>query len=85
MSDKIIIPFAGNIDALLQQAQQSAAKAGGKLEGDSKAGTFDGQSPLGAVKGTYAVVGQNVTITFSEKPWFVTVGAIERKLRGYFA
>ena len=85
MSDKIVIAVSGNIDARLQQARAAAAEAGGKLEGNSEAGTFAGQTPVGAIKGTYVVAGQNVTITISEKPYIVPVSVIENVLRGYFA
>lgn len=44
MSDKIIISVTGDIDALLHQARQAAEAAGGKLAGDSKAGTLAGDT-----------------------------------------
>ena len=85
MSYNVVIPVSGEIDALLQQARQAAAKADGTLVGDSKAGTFTGQTPLGAIKGKYAVSGQTVIITISDKPWLLPMSAIEKELRGYFA
>jgi len=85
MSDKIVISVQGDIDEVFRQAQAAAAKAGGILIGDSKAGTLSGNTPLGAIKGAYAVAGQHVTLTISEKPWLVPVSTIERELRAYFA
>jgi hypothetical protein len=85
MSDTIIIPVAGDIDALLRQARQAAKAAGGKLAGDSKAGTFTGKTPVGAIKGAYSVTGQTITVTISEKPWLVPLGRIDKELREYFA
>lgn len=67
MGDKIVITVPGDIDLIVRQAQQVAARAGGTMAGDFRAGIFAGQTPLGAIKGTYAVTGQTVTINAYRK------------------
>ena len=85
MTDYIVITVPGDIDEIVRQVQQAAAKAGGTMAGDSEGGTFTGKTPLGPIKGTYAIAGHHVTIAISEKPWLIPLSRIEQELRNYFA
>jgi hypothetical protein len=76
------LPFQGDPQSLLQRAQIEITKAGGAFNGDNMQGSFRAKSPLGSVEGSYEVVGQQIVLTISKKPFLLSCRKIEKELHG---
>ena len=63
------------------KAMAEIAKAGGQVRGIN----FAVPTPLGQVVGYYNLVGTELTITITNKPFLVPAGTLESKLREFFA
>ena len=83
--DPFDIPVPGDLTAALAHAQAVIVAEGGKFAGDATAGRFAGMSPIGPVEGRYAVQGAVVRVTITSKPMLAPCGAIEARVRKYFA
>ena len=79
------IEFSGVAEELLQKAKDGITKAGGSFEGDSGQGLFKVPTPLGAIKGAYAIEGSMITITVADKPMLLGCGRIESELRQFMS
>lgn len=75
------ITVSGEIAKMLDKAKTAAQKAGIELTGDHAGGTFSG---LG-VEGRYSACGDALTVTVTEKPFFISDSLLEEKLRELFA
>ena len=78
------IPVPGDLPEVLARVHASIAAEGGMFSGDATAGHFAGPTPVGTVKGTYAVHGNVVRVTITSKPIVAPCGAIEARVRKYF-
>jgi hypothetical protein len=76
------IPFSGPADSLINRAGQEIRRTGGSLNGDIFNGNFQGRTPIGSIGGTYQVVGQEITIVITQKPFLLSCKRIEKELRG---
>ena len=65
-------------------AKKAVQEVGGTVTGDETAGNFSVGSPLGSVKGNYAVSGGTLTVTITDKPMFAPASMIEDKIREFF-
>ena len=72
---EIRVPDGSDVGALLRLARQRASAIGVDLEGDERAGTFDGMA-----EGTYAVSGELLTIEVTSKPSVVPWPLLRRQL-----
>jgi hypothetical protein len=79
---QFILPFTGSADMLIMRAQREIEGGGGSFAGNHSQGNFAVKTPLGAVKGTYAIVANGISITISKKPLLVSCTRIEKELRG---
>ncbi len=58
---------------------------GGKLQGDSEKGFFEGRTVLGPMKGEYQFPSdRELKITVTDKPFLVSYDLIESQLRKFF-
>jgi hypothetical protein len=80
--DPTSIPFQGAVNEYLVKAKEKIGKMNGTLNGTDTSGTFDVNSPVGRVAGTYAVSGQTITITVTDKPMMLPCNMIEGFLKG---
>lgn len=76
------IPFNAPAGEYLEKAKAAIAKMNGTLTGDETQGSFDVNSPIGKVSGTYSVNGQTLTITITDKPMMLACGMIEGLMKG---
>jgi hypothetical protein len=83
--DPFDIPVPGDLPAVLSRVQALIVGEGGQFAGDAATGRFSGTSPVGTIKGTYAVTGTVVRVTITSKPMLAPCGAIEARVRKYFA
>ena len=81
----IHINFNGDSEELVRQAEQAIAGVGGTFSGDQLSGNFTISSPIGKVKGNYAVEDQTFSIAITDKPFLLSCNRIEDELRKYIA
>ena len=79
------IPVPADLPAVLARAQGLIEREGGQFAGDARAGRFSGASPVGPVEGRYTVQGASIRVTITSKPMLAPCGAIEAKIRQFFA
>jgi hypothetical protein len=74
------IPFSGAADSLLQRARHEITRAGGSMNGDDLAGTFQAKTPIGSIQGNYLVQGQLMVMNITKKPFILSCKKIQREL-----
>lgn len=80
MAKTFTFPLTTTADDMLAQASKAAHDVGAVFQGDAAAGTFE----AGGVEGTYKVIGNEVSITIADKPFFVPWSMVEEKLKEFF-
>jgi hypothetical protein len=83
--DPFDIPVPADLSAALAQVQRLLTAEGGSFSGDATAGRFSGTSPVGPIEGRYTIQGAAIRITITSKPMLAPCGAIEARIRMYFA
>jgi len=83
--DPFDIPVPADLPAVLTRVRSLITAEGGQFSGDAAAGRFSGTSPVGPIEGRYTVQGAAIRITITSKPMLAPCGAIEARIRGYFA
>jgi hypothetical protein len=78
------IPFSVSAIEVAGKAKQAIMGAGGNFQGDSVAGNFDVSTPLGVIRGSYAIQNSVIHVAIHSKPFLVSCSLIEKQLRGYF-
>jgi hypothetical protein len=77
------IPFGQDASVLLNKIRSAIEKQGGTFDGDSTSGTFS-VKVMGTISGSYTIGGNNLTVTISSKPMFISCGQIESFMRAQF-
>ncbi len=85
MACEFSIPFQQSAKELVNKARESISNAGGVFDGTTEAGTFNLQTPLGAVTGNYTIADGNISIVIGKKPLVVSCGLIRSTLQNYLA
>jgi hypothetical protein len=86
MSKNFIISPKDDLATTLARVEQTIVSKGGEFSGDTQQGQFSGVTPIGDVKGTYAITANNeIEITITDKPFVAPMSIIESKIRDYFA
>jgi hypothetical protein len=80
MADIITIPFQGDPAALVERARALAAQNNIQFSGDPNSGNFSGDG----VVGTYQIANQVVTITITQRPWYISVLMLQGELQTIF-
>ena len=75
------IPFSGSSTDVLARAKSAVQKQGGAFKGDQKSGAFEVSVLGSAIKGSYIVNGQELTININSKPFLIPCNTIENFLR----
>ena len=75
------IPFTGDADTILQKAKAAIESQSGNFTGDTNSGNFEVSVFANSIKGYYNVVGQNLNLTITEKPFLIPCSTIEGVLR----
>lgn len=73
----IDIPAGTDPDLLVESIKQTLASAGGALTYHNKSGSF----VVKGVSGGFTVNNSNISITLSNKPWYVSYSVIESYIR----
>lgn len=74
------IAYSGDAESLLRRAKQEIEKAGGNFAGDTGQGEFLAKTPLGSIRGSYQVVGEQIALVITKKPLLLSCTRIEREL-----
>jgi hypothetical protein len=75
--------FEGSGESLVEKIRARLAGAGGTLTGSAEEGAFSLSTPVGQFRGTYRVEVRTIVLEVSDKPFFVSCGAIEATLSQY--
>ena len=75
------IPFTKSVSDILQKAKKTVESQGGNFTGDENSGNFDVSIFGNTVVGSYAVIGQELNIDITDKPFLVPCNMIENFLK----
>lgn len=82
MSDcRFSIALTTTSEATLARAEAAIRKQGGEFSGTATGGSFSIPIMVGQVRGSYAINGDQLEVTITDKPMFVSCGMIEAQLR----
>lgn len=76
------VPFNGSSQDVLSRARSAVQNQGGVFNGNETGGAFQISVMGSAIRGTYAVSGQNLMINIESKPFLIPCSTIESFLRG---
>lgn len=82
MACEFSIPFSGNAESVLAKARSTVQSQGGTFNGDAASGDFSVSVFGNKIVGNYAVSGQTLNISITDKPFMVPCSAIETFLKG---
>lgn len=74
------IPFSGSAQHVLNRARTAVEGQSGIFTGNEASGNFE-VSVMGSIKGSYALIGNELDIVIESKPLFVSCGMIESFLK----
>jgi hypothetical protein len=81
-----IVKLTNGISAILSKVKALITGGGGKFEGNTECGAFDGKSALGTVKIKYRTISEDeIEITIEDKPFIVPSQAIESAIKKYLS
>ncbi len=83
MTDHFTLPFKGDKEAKLRQVKALAAEKGFEFVGNTRKGTFAGDTMLGRVAGNYSISGQTIAVEITERPMFLSVARIKREFASF--
>lgn len=81
MSCTFTIPFSGEPGVILGKAKEAIEKQGGQFSGNENEGSFHVSVLSNTIAGSYTVAGKDLTLTITDKPFFLSCSAIEGLLR----
>ena len=86
MRHSFTVSLTDEITSVLGRVQSEITGNGGRFEGNTEYGSFDGRSVLGPIRGEYrSVAGGGIEITITHKPFLIPFSRIESEIRRYFA
>ena len=83
MSCSFTITYTKPKEILVEKIVNAVLSAGGKFTGDIENGTFEGNTPIGSFKGSYAVLGDVISVDIDKKPFLLSCGRIENEINKY--
>jgi hypothetical protein len=67
-------------NTLVDRAKRIAGENNATLEGDASSGSFSGRG----IEGIYDIEGRTVTVTITDKPFFLPWDYVESRVREFF-
>ena len=71
------ITFEGTASSLSNSIRQKILGSNGQFSGDESAGNFSIHVLAASIEGAYTIDGNNLNITISKKPFFLSCNAIK--------
>ena len=79
-----IVKLKNEISSILNKIKSIITGRGGKFEGNTECGSFDGKSVLGTIKLKYRSISDNeIEIIIEDKPFIIPSQAIESAIKKY--
>ncbi|HET6516010.1 MAG TPA: hypothetical protein VFG09_12675 [Thermodesulfovibrionales bacterium] len=86
MRHSFTVELNEELSTVLKKVEAYITGNGGRFEGDTESGFFDGKSVLGHIKGEYrSLAERQITITIIHRPFLVPYSKIESAIRKYFS
>lgn len=73
------LPFTGSAKSLVARAKKAVESAGGTFKGNTSKGSIEIKKPA-TVAGNYTISGQNLNVTITKKPFFISCSIIQSEL-----
>ena len=80
MSRTIRVNTTERPSTLVARVQEGIKKYGADFKGNTTSGSFSGKG----VKGTYSIQDRVVTVTITDKPFYIPWHVVESQVRGFF-
>jgi hypothetical protein len=81
-----IVKLTSGISSILNKVKAIITGHGGKFEGNTECGAFDGKSVLGTIKIKYRTISENeIEIIIEDKPFIVPSQTIESAIKKYLS
>ena len=84
MGHSFTVTLTDEISSVLGRVKAEITENGGRFEGNSEYGSFDGKTVLGLIRGEYRSSGGEIEITITHKPFIVPYSRIESEIKQYF-
>lgn len=81
MSFKINVTIKQDVESLVNKIRNYVQQEGGTFSGNTQKGSISIGSLMSTVKGNYVVTGNECVLEITDKPFMVTQGFIESKIR----
>jgi len=81
MSTTFIVPLNTDAHTTLESVRTQLEKSGGQLTGDHCSGSFSGSG----VHGNYIVGTDGITVTITDKPFYIPMSTVRDKITEYFS
>lgn len=78
MSCQFTLVYHGSKTELLEKIKDTIGDKG-KFAGDENQGNFEGSTILGKFEGTYSILGDDIEINISKKPFLVSCNKIQEE------
>lgn len=75
------IPFSGDVNNVLNKAKSAVQSQNGNFNGDTNSGQFNVSVFGSSIVGNYTIVGNEMDITITDKPFMVPCSTIESFLK----
>lgn len=81
-----IVKLKNEISSILTKVKSLITGRGGKFEGNTECGSFDGKSVLGTIKVKYRSISDNeIEIIIEDKPFIIPAQIIETQIKKYLS
>jgi hypothetical protein len=81
-----IVKLTSGISSILNKVKSLITGKGGKFEGNTECGAFDGKSVLGTIKIKYRTISENeIEIIIEDKPFLIPSQTIESAIKKYLS
>jgi hypothetical protein len=81
-----IVKLTSEISSILSKVKSFITGKGGKFEGNTECGHFDGKSVLGTIKVKYRSISENeIEIIIEDKPFIIPSQTIEAAIKKYLS
>jgi nitrate reductase cytochrome c-type subunit len=82
MAHSFTVEVSDEISTILKRVEEQVVRHGGRLEGNAKRGSFEGESFLGLIKGEYHCISDTeIKINITDKPFMVPHSLIEYEIK----
>jgi hypothetical protein len=81
-----IVKLTSELSSILNRVKSLITGKGGKFEGNTECGSFDGKSVLGTIKVKYRSISDNqIEIIIEDKPFLIPSQTIESAIKRYLS